>query len=333
MRLAAEARMGFYPVSHATIDLICRSLVVDKPAEVTIFDPCCGQGMALEHFGKTLGAPKENLYGIELDDKRAEAAATRVGHVLHSSFFATRIVPVQCYSIAWVNPPYDDELKQNEKPSKQLEATFLEAAARYVKSTGVVILHCPTDRITDEVRSMMNMQCDQVVQLQLPAELRPFREGLLIGRKRPKWYREAAFNYKARTVDKLPEYVVCNGSKPRAYDRVAPTDAEIERLLEKSHLLKPFKASNTKPKLRPILPLGAGHLGLVLASGYLDGNFEPPGYEPHVVRGIAYKEEQLVKCEQTESDDGRVTTTQTTRENIKLKIRAVTAEGVIHEIK
>jgi len=333
MRLAAEAKMGFYPVNHATIDLICKSLVFDQPSNVTLFDPCCGQGLALEHFGKTIGAPKENLYGVELDSKRAEEASSRLGHVLHSSFFATRIVPVQCYSIAWVNPPYDNELKQTDGGGKQLEATFIEQAARYVKAFGVVILHCPSDRITDEVRSMMNMNCDQVVHVQLPAELRPFREGLLIGRKRPKWNRDAAFIYKCRTVDTIPEYVVCKGDKPKAYDRVAPTDAEIDSQLEKAHFWKPFKASNIKPKLKPILPLGPGHLGLTLASGYLDGYFEPPGYEPHVVRGIAFKEEQVAKIEQTESDDGKVTTTQTIRENIKLKIRAVTADGVIHEIK
>lgn len=334
MRLAAEAKMGFYPVNLSTIDLLCGSLAITNPAEVTILDPCCGQGLALEHFGKTLKVPRENLYGVELDDGRAAEASQRLGQVLHCSFFNAKITPVQSFSIAWLNPPYDNELKQDDgNYSNQLEVTFVRQAARYVAKGGLIILHCPADRVGDEVRSIMNTCCEDVVRLNLPKELQPFRETVLVGRRRQKIDGKDSFNFRVRSVDSLPGYEVEEGCKPRAFEKLAPTDAEIVGLLEKAHFWKPFKLSPPKTKLTPILPLGAGHLGLTLASGHLDGYFEPPGYEPHVVRGIAYKQEQLVSQDEECNEDGKVTTTTTTRENIKLKIRAVTAQGIIHEIK
>lgn len=113
--------------------------------------------------------------------------------------------------------------------------------------------------------------------------------------------------------------------------KTAPTDEEILACLEKAPFWKVFAPSKPKPKLRPVLAMGPGHLGLTLASGHLDGVLKPEGYEPHVVRGIAYKEDFLAKEESTESEDGKVTTTKTYRQNIKLKIRALTADGTIHE--
>jgi len=331
MRLAAEAKMGFYPVQHATIDLICRSLSL-KSRDIRILDPCCGAGMALEHLGKTLGVPKENLYGVELDARRAEEAAGRLGHVIHGSFFNAKIVPVQAFSLAWVNPPYDDELKQEGSSSKSLEVAFVEAVAKYVTPDGVIILHMPSDRVTDAVKMAMHSQCIEIHGLTLPKELRPYRETIIVGVKR-KQIEKNPFYFRLHSDENLPVYEPEPGERIRTFDRLAPTHEEIRGGLAKAAFWRLFKAVPQKTKLKPILPLGAGHLGLTLASGYLDGYFAPDGYEPHVVRGIAYKEEQVVKDEQTESDDGKVTHTKTLRENIKLKIRAVNDQGTIHEIK
>jgi len=331
MRLAAEVKMGFYPVNLATIDLICRSLSVKQPEDIRIIDPCCGAGAALEHIGKQLGVPKENLYGVELDEKRHEEASTRLGHVVHCSFFNAKIVPVRSFSMAWVNPPYDNELKQGGSHTKSMETTFIEHVARYVGQGGLIVLHCPSDRVTDEVKRAMCGCCVDVVQLQLPYELRPYRETVLAGTK--KFQVENVIYPSIKQVTEVPTISLPKGDSVRSFDRLAPTDVEIVKHMEHARFWRMFSQSPVKVKLKPILPLGPGHLGLTLASGYLDGYFAPEGYEPHVVRGIAYKEEQLVKDETSESDDGKVTHTQTMRENIKLKIRAVNADGVIHEIK
>lgn len=333
MRLAAEEKMGYFPVKHETIDLICQSLAVKFPSEIKILDPCCGAGAALERIGINLKVPKENLYGVELDEKRAEQAAERLGHVVHASFFNAKIVPMQSFSLLWLNPPYDNELKQEGRTSQALEVTFLEQAARYVEHGGVIILHCPRDRVTYAVKMAMNNACENVVMLELPEELRPYREAVLVGYKRL-MVEKHGYDSVVDESATLPTYNIDKkGDVIRAFDRVAPTDIEILNHLERAPFWKMFDYSPPKVKLQPILPLGPGHLGLTLASGYLDGYFAPEGYEPHVVRGIAYKEEKIVKEEQSENDEGKVTTTTTKRENIKLKIRAVNGGGDIHEIK
>lgn len=333
MRLAAQAKMGYYPVRPGTLDLLCGAIKIDDPSTVRILDPCCGQGKALAQIGELLHVPKENLYGVELDDRRAEEASQIVGNVMHSSFFAAKIVPVQSFSMAWVNPPYEDEIKQNtDQSARSLEVSFLQYVARYVIHDGLIVLHAPRDRITDPVTQTFHQMCYDPKLIVLPEELRPYRESLLIGYKKAS-IEKTQWNTHVPTVYDMPSLCLPHGEKIRCFQKSAPTDAEIIQGIEAAPFWKIFNEDKVRGKLTPVLPLGPGHLGLVLASGHLDGLLKPADCEPHVVRGIAYKEDELAKEESTEDDSGKVTTTQTFRQNIKLKIRAVTGDGTMHEIK
>ena len=53
---------------------------------------------------------------------------------------------------------------------------------------------------------------------------------------------------------------------------------------------------------RPPLPLDRGHLGLILASGILDGVVESP-HGPHVVRGSSKKVEYYNKEASDSTED------------------------------
>jgi Uncharacterised methyltransferase family (DUF6094) len=333
MRLAAQAKLGFYPVSEGTIRFVAESVKINDASTIRLFDPCCGQGKALAQFGTELGIPKEQLYGIELDDRRAEEAREVVGNVVHGSFFNTKIVPVQTFSLAWVNPPYDDEIKQEaESVRLSLEVAFLQYVSRFVTPHGIVILHAPEDRITEKVIQTMGQMCYDVKRVRLPPELRPYREALLIGWRRTTIERNV-WSVHAPVMDVCPELVLPSGDTVRSFVKNAPTDQEITSHLEKAAFWRVFNEDKKRQKLQPVLPLGAGHLGLTLASGYLDGLLKPKNCEPHVVRGCSYKEDILAKEENSTNDEGKVTNTKTYRQNIKLKIRAVTADGTIHEIK
>lgn len=331
MRLAAQAKMGFYPVTPSTVAFVCKALTINDPSKVRIIDPCCGSGLALRDFGQHLSIPKENLYGIELDERRAEQAAEHA-QVVQGSFFNTRIVPVKAFSMAWVNPPYENELKQEEAGGRQLEVSFLQYIQRYVESGGLIVLHMPADRIDDTVTRAFHQICFDVRRIILPPEMRPYRETLLVGCKRST-IETHVWNTHVTTTEAMPATTLVDGTKLKAFSKTAPTDSDITQCLVDARFWKVFRESKVKPKLKPVLPLGPGHLGLTLASGYLDGLLCPKDAEPHVVRGVAYKEDVLAKEEESESDEGKVTQTKTYRQNIKLKIRAITGDGTIHEMK
>lgn len=332
MRIEGHSKCGFYPVTPATIDLLCRSLNVIDPTKTYIMDPCCGKGVALGQLGSTLNIPKDNRYGIELDTARAEAAKEH-GNILHASFFGTRIVAVQSLSLVWLNPPYVDEIKQHpEQERKALETSFVEHAARYVIRDGIMVLHCPLDRMTDTIKVAFFRACTDCMLVELPSELRPYREALLIGKKRAivghsRWP-------EIKQVTSIPTLNVPTGVPFKTFVQVTPTDEEILDSIHAAAFMKQFTRKPKRDALEPLLPLGPGHLGLTLASGLLDGLFCPPGWEPHIVRGIAFKENELAKQEsETNPETGKVTTTQVYRENIRLKIRYLTGNGTIGEIR
>lgn len=332
MRLAAQQKMGFYPVKPSTVDLVCQSLTLTNPEKTTILDPCCGMGDALGRFGENLNIPKENRYGIELDENRAEQA-TPHGNILHASFFGTRIVSVRSLSLAWVNPPYENEIKQhpNDK-AKPLEVSFIEHVADYVENDGIIILHCPLDRITSVVEHAFFLVCHDCTLVTLPQNLRPYREALLIGKKRA-IVSTYALTRDIRHSSEIPKLTLPEGKRFKVFEQREPTNEEVVASLNKAGFMKVFRQKKVKPVLEPVLPLGPGHLGLVLASGLIDGQFEPQGAEPHVVRGVAYKKNIKVKDEVEVNEDGKRTETVVWRENISLKIRALTADGTITNIE
>jgi Uncharacterised methyltransferase family (DUF6094) len=332
MRLAAQQKMGYYPVKPGTIELLCKSLTVSDPANTTIFDPCCGKGMALGQLGDLLKVPLVNRYGIELDSGRAKEAEAH-GTILNASFFGTKIVSTQSFSIAWVNPPYEDEIRDSADAGRKLEQSFIDHVARFVAHHGIMVLHMPDDRLTRHIQHIFFENCYDCHKINLPAELRPFRETLLIGKRRPilgETHRESNIKY----VDTIPPMVVPPGKRLKSFTQTTPTDEAIDAAINSARFMRVFTFKPKREPLKPILPLGAGHLGLTLASGLLDGYFAPPGFEPHVVRGIAYKENELAKTEETTDEEGETKTKiETYRENIKLKIRAITSNGLITDIK
>ena len=99
MRLAAQAKGGFYPTPPRVTDLIAE--LIQPPAgyarndeTLRLLDPCCGEGEALEGLAESTEASRTPLevetFGVELHSERAEEAKYRLDHVLGTDLFATR---------------------------------------------------------------------------------------------------------------------------------------------------------------------------------------------------------------------------------------------------
>ena len=87
MRLAAQAKGGYYPTPERVVDLIAE--LIHTPTgyyhrgreTIRILDPCCGAGDALERLAERLDRPNAlsiETYGVELHRDRAEEAEKRL---------------------------------------------------------------------------------------------------------------------------------------------------------------------------------------------------------------------------------------------------------------
>ena len=100
MRLAAQAKGGFYPTPDRVVDMVAD--LIDTPIgyhyhngdTLRILDPCCGAGDALERLARRIhqanSVPVET-YGVELHSERAEEAARRLHRTLSADLFRTSI--------------------------------------------------------------------------------------------------------------------------------------------------------------------------------------------------------------------------------------------------
>ena len=115
MRLAAQAKGGYYPTPERVVDLIAE--LIHTPSgyyhrgreTIRILDPCCGAGDALERLAEGLDQPNAmtiETYGVELHRDRAEEAEKRLHRTLAVDLFATSIAN-GAFGLLLLNPPYD----------------------------------------------------------------------------------------------------------------------------------------------------------------------------------------------------------------------------------
>lgn len=346
MRLAAKVKLGFYPIPRAVLLLALRHLWIDGPTgNVTILDPCCGEGAALGMLSGKLEIPARNVFGIELEDGRAEKAkealpgASIVGPC---SYFASQVRPFRPFSMIFLNPPFDDEIGGGVRE----EQRFLERATYQIVSGGVLVMVCPERSFNYQlgaaIREHLDSYYEDVEVFVWPDGLRKYKELLIFGRRRdfsigkrddgfnPRWS-----NYwPGGWSDEPPlpligttdhRWTVPAGLTP-VVTKTDFTEAELFRAINASPLDAVLAPPAPKPKRQPPLSLGHGHRCLLLASGELNGLVYPDGEKPHIVRGTCRKERYLK--DKTTSEDGKEVR-ETFAERIVLTIRAVGADGII----
>jgi hypothetical protein len=74
---------------------------------------------------------------------------------------------------------------------------------------------------------------------------------------------------------------------------------------------------------------GIGHRAMLLASGHIDGLICPPDEPPHVIRGTAAKDTYVASCDETEAEDGSLTTRTVISERPRLVVRILDSEGTL----
>jgi 16S rRNA G1207 methylase RsmC len=143
MRLVAQAKVGFYAAPPAAVAMAARRLQQPAKQRFCILDPCCGQGDAVIQLAEAIGCPMQDVYAIELDERRSETVQQQLGergcHVLApASFFGTGISR-KAFSLVWCNAPFDNELGGGQR----VEHMFLERSTHLLVPGGIIALVCP----------------------------------------------------------------------------------------------------------------------------------------------------------------------------------------------
>ncbi len=353
MRVAAQAKMGYYPIDDGAAGLIARRLSRSGAAKLhgtKILDPCAGEGRALSILANALGLDlATDAYAIELDGHRADQCrALGIGNVLGAATFFAAKVPHQSFGLVYCNPPYDFEVGGG---IREEERFAIESVKRLVPE-GILVLVVPIETIRrDDVMTFLDTRCEGLGVWALPEDVRAYREVVYIGKRRKTewpeskarfdgflrtsrlWARDYTPNYLDGPMGLLP-FEVPPSHGPKVFRKGGYTPEELERIADDSPLLKLFREPVTRPLRRPPLPAFTGHISQMLASGMLDGLLEPPGEAPHVVRGTARKLKAKTEESVNVNEDTGVATEKTViTEFITISVRTVDAEGIIRTLE
>jgi hypothetical protein len=173
---------------------MCKHLALPPPPEpgskyrstdISILDPCAGEGAALATLGANLHVPVNQLYALELNPNRAERCwehLSSFSHVLGPcSFFGTEI-SVKSFSLVYLNPPFD----YAEGGGCREEVAFLSRAYELLCVGGVMVLVCPYQQIIgrENMVWMWDGMFEQSAVYKFPDAHRPYNEVCVFGVKR-----------------------------------------------------------------------------------------------------------------------------------------------------
>jgi hypothetical protein len=330
MRLAAQMRGGFYPAPDAAVAHAATFLQPFREGSFAILDPCAGEGAAIRQLAELLGCPEASTFAIELDDSRAQKLQANLPQarvLTPASFFGCR-ASWNSFSLIWLNPPFESSYG-----GYLVEEQFLLTATDWLMPGGVMALVCPEDvvgKYTD-ARKQFATYYENCMIVPFPEQYRRFKEVIVFGhkRRRPQGERWDSPSWEAVQAPPGFVYRLPAGCGPRVFQKVQPTELELQAMLTRSPLRAHLTALPEVSLPAPPLALGIGHVALLLASGHLDGVVHPEGQPPHVVRGTSRKREFIAEVTETPQPNGTVTKCTTISERIELIVRTVDRTGEI----
>ncbi|MBI4212967.1 MAG: class I SAM-dependent methyltransferase [Chloroflexi bacterium] len=328
-RLEATARAGYWPTPARVADAISRYLASPTKTgrrTVRLLDPCARTGEATADIAKALGAES---FGIELNTERAEAARTRLDHVLATSAFSVRLANC-ALSVLFLNPPYaqDDE-------KRRLEHAFVTAMARALCPGGVLVFLIPQERLAVSARYLASHYTSFAAYRFPDPEFAAFRQMVLFAVRKTHGTHDAAGQAQLErwsetelppllpepagaplVVPSLPAGEILFGSL--FFDaRQAATEAQRRGVWVQPQLTEQLWPPEERA-VRPLMPLRRGHLALLIAAGFLNNVVLTHGNQRILVKGRIHKE--LVPIETDDED------TEVEREVLRTSVVALDLE-------
>ncbi len=314
MRLAAQAKGGFYPTPPRVVEMIATLMqartVTRGETTLRILDPCCGAGDALAQLAACIGRPDGaavETYGVELHAERSKEAESRLDHALGTDLFQTAIAN-GAFGMLYLNPPYDDDAADDEKRTEQ---AFLRQTTRYLAEGGLLVFVVPLRRLAESARYLASHYRSLRVWAFPEPEREAFGQVVVTG------VRKAEVQYDQYAAVALQEAIEGNLDELRpqrypVYNAPATADGEV---LFATRTVDPVAAAGESrrsglwvsttvtdalwpsedSRTRPLMPLRRGHLAMLVAAGFLD-NLQLEGDGGRIlVKGRTSKEMLLVE--------------------------------------
>jgi predicted RNA methylase len=186
LRLAGQAKLGFYPIPTEVMALIAKHLKPSSkfPDRVHLLDPCCGKGAAVKQLSEALGVAEDHVYAVELDAERCEAARVLMpkANVQGPAGYLGVACTANSFGLAYLNPPFDDEIGGGQRE----EEAFVKQAALQVSPDGVLCLVMPWRQLKGKygLIAAIDSNFDRIRIYRFPDEHRKFDEIVLFGVKR-----------------------------------------------------------------------------------------------------------------------------------------------------
>ncbi len=314
MRLAAQAKGGYYPTPERVVDLIAD--LIHTPTgyyyrereSLRILDPCCGAGDALQRLVEGLSRPNAlsmETFGIELHRDRAEEAEARLGHVLAADLFATSIAN-GAFGLLFLNPPYD-----YDSEDKRTEHAFLTQTTRYLAEDGLLVFIVPRQRLAVSARYLSThygrIQCWAFPD----PERQVFDQVVLFG------FRKTDPVPDATAESMVLEWAVGEPEPLRshAYTEFTPATTPKGDILFTTRTVDPVAAAAearrsglwastditdtlwpaSDNRTRPLMPLRRGHMAMLVAAGFLNNLVLEADDRRILVKGRTSKDMVLVE--------------------------------------
>ena len=296
--LMNRIKMGCFPTDLEHVKLIKKAVQFPK-TQVNILDPCCGEGLALKAFSEGENAA---TYGIELDESRGHTAQGKLDRVGLGSFFQSSL-PFGRFHALFLNPPYLSCPGTNG--SRRMERAFLADTLPLLMKCGLLIYIIPYHRANGAVcRTLAAYYKNLSVFRFRDSEYKKYKQIVFLGLRTEK--REAGATAerieqlcltpeKIPLIDTIPERLYSLPEKesgvPYFRGSVFDTEELAEQLKRSDSLDILFEQSQLENRVRkPLLPLNLSQIGLVGASGLMNGLVDCE--HPHVIKGRIVREKK-----------------------------------------
>lgn len=287
-RLEARKKMGYYPTPEETLEYIRQKIRLSRGA--VILDPCCGEGNAVfnisfdygnrlsEHESEDIEAVK---YGVELDTDRALRAHKTLDKALTGSIYDVVVRPLECFSMLYLNPPYDFE------KGERMEFLFLKHATRWLMPGGLLVYIVPENILyISKVRNLIARKYERITAYRFTRGDYPaFKQVVLFGTKLKEDTEKGVFpDGDYQHIEDAPGddvYHVSAAERPTVFEMkgISPDevltykDTAVKNIIDTIHL----ECASEHRALSPIFNLRKGHMVSQLMSGVLNGELNSNG--------------------------------------------------------